>query len=82
MYARVSHLWWNWQTRKIQVLVRATAWRFESSQVHQPSLAAKQRAKAAPPRRPPPPGVEIARYSDPHHFPRFSLRWNINSPFD
>ncbi len=27
--------WWNWQTRQIQGLVRATAWRFESSLRHQ-----------------------------------------------
>ena len=28
------HPWWNWQTRKIQVLMPSPAWRFESSRVH------------------------------------------------
>ena len=33
------HSWWNWQTRKIQVLMPSPAWRFESSRVHHFSLA-------------------------------------------
>ena len=34
MHLAQVHPWWNWQTRKIQVLVPAMAWRFDSSRVH------------------------------------------------
>lgn len=33
-------IWRNWQTRTVQVRVRATSWRFESSYPHQKKLRA------------------------------------------